>query len=159
MTYAVELPAAGPADWAAWSGELVHRIRALDDGDDVLVSIPELARPHMLRHSRIFGLVPAHHEDTHPWVRIRRDEDHAILELVGSENFGGEYLLSKEDEDAIDALGWRRPGHDDIEARVWSRWYPDDVTDTAYLPLAQARAAADLVTRTLRDVLCEERND
>lgn len=152
MTYAVELPSHGPADWVAWSASLAARIRALGPEEEVLVSIPEVTRPHMLRQSRIFGLIPASMEDTSPWVRIRRDEDHAVAELIGSENFGGDYLLSTEDEDRIDALGWRRPGNDPIEARIWSRWFPDDVTDSPYVALSEARAAADLVTRTLRDI-------
>lgn len=152
MTYAVELPAAGPADWVAWSADLELRIRRLADGEDVVVSIPSVTRPHLIRKSRIFGLVPANHDDTSPWVRVRRDEDHAVAELIGSENFGGDYLLSTEEEDRIDALGWKRPGHDDIEARVWTRWFPDDVTDRPYLPLAHTRAVANLVTRTLREV-------
>ncbi|EAP99819.1 hypothetical protein JNB_06609 [Janibacter sp. HTCC2649] len=152
MTYAVELPARGPEDWAAWSASLAARIRSLGPEEDVLVSIPGVTRPHMLRQSRIFGLIPASMEDTSPWVRIRRDEEHAVAELIGSENFGGDYLLATEDEDRIDALGWRRPGNDPIEARIWSRWFPDDVPASAYLSLSDARAAADLVTRTLREV-------
>lgn len=152
MTYAVELPSEGPADWAVWSGELMVTIRGLEHGDEVLISVPSLVRPHLIRKSRIFGLVPASHDDTWPWARVRRDEDHAVAELVGSENFGGEYLLSVEDEERIDALGWHRPGDDDIEARIWTRWFPDDVAQTRYLAGSDARSAADLVMRTLRDV-------
>ena len=40
-----------------------------------------------------------------------------------------------------------------MEERVWNRWFPDDVTQTAYLSRDDAQAAADLVTRTLRDVV------
>ena len=152
MTYAVELPAHGPADWAAWSADLALRIRTLAPGDDIVVSVPSLTRPHTLRQSRLFGLIPAHHDDTSPWARVRRDEDHAVAELIGSENFGGDYLLSEDEEARVDALGWRRPGHDLIEDRIWSRWFPDDVTEASYLPAAQAQAAADLVMRTLRDI-------
>lgn len=152
MTYAVELPAAGPVDWVAWSAALEQRIRTLGPGEEVVVSIPSVTRPHLIRQSRIFGLIPASHDDTSPWVRVRRDEDHAVAELIGSENFGGDYLLSEEEENQVDALGWHRPGSDLIEDRIWTRWFPDDVTDRAYLPLADTRAVANLVTRTLRDV-------
>lgn len=154
MTYAVELGADGPADWAAWSADLALRIRSLAQGDDVLVAMPSVTRPHMLRQSRLFGIIPAHHDDTSPWVRVRRDEDHAVAELIGSENFGGDYLLSQEEEAQIDALGWRRPGHDLIEDRVWSRWFPDDVALKRYLSSSDADAVAALVTRTLREVFC-----
>ena len=153
MTYAVELGAEGPADWAAWSADLALRIRMLAPDDDIVVSVPSLTRPHMLRQSRLFGLIPAHHDDTWPWVRIRRDEEHAVAELIGSENFGGDFLFSEDEEQQIDAMGWRRPGHDLIEDRIWSRWFPDDVAESSYLPAAHAKAAADLVTRTLRDVI------
>lgn len=152
MTYAVELSSDGPADWSAWSAELAIRIRTLAPGDEVVISIPSVTRPHLIRRSRIFGIVPANHDDTSPWARVRRDEDHAVAEVIGSENFGGDYLLSKDEEGQIDALGWHRPGHDDIEDRVWSRWFPDDVAHTAYLSASDAKAAADLVTRTLREV-------
>lgn len=152
MTYAVELPAAGPDDWSAWTGDLVARIRALGPGEDVLITVPSITRPHLIRQSRIFGLIPASHDDTSPWARVRRDEDHAVAEIIGSENFGGDYLLSKEDEDLVDSFGWHRPGSDLIETRIWSRWFPDDVAESAYLPLADARAAAELVARTLREV-------
>lgn len=154
MTYAVELGADGPADWAAWSADLALRIRSLAPGDDVLVTMPSVTRPHMLRQSRLFGIIPAHHDDTSPWVRVRRDEDHAVAELIGSENFGGDYLLSQEEEEQIDALGWRRPGHDLIEDRVWSRWFPDDVALQRYLSSSDADSVAALVTRTLREVFC-----
>lgn len=156
MTYAVELPAGGPADWTAWSADLLVRIRGLAVGEELVISMPSVTRPHLIRQSRIFGLIPANHEDTSPWVRVRRDEDHAVAELVGSENFGGEFLLSEDEEAQIDALGWRRPAHDPIEARTWTRWFPDDVADTAYLSASDARAAAELVTRTLRDVFVTE---
>ncbi|PRY62822.1 hypothetical protein BCF74_10329 [Knoellia remsis] len=153
MTYAVELPAEGPADWGAWSRDLAHRIRALGPEEDVVISVPSVTRPHEVRASGFFGLVPARHEDTSPWVRVRRDEDHAIAELVGSESFGGDFLFAELEEQQVEALGWRAPGGDPIEDRVWSRWFPDDVTDAAYLPLGDARAAADLVTATLRLLL------
>ncbi|MEO6021195.1 MAG: hypothetical protein ABIP45_13195 [Knoellia sp.] len=155
MTYAVELPAEGPADWAAWSADLAQRIRTLAHDDDVVVSLPSVSRPHLVRQSRLFGIIPGAHEDTSPWVRVRRHEHHAVAELVGSENFGGEYLLSEDEEKQIGALGWHRPGHDPIEDRVWSRWFPDDVAQQSYLSAADATSAADLLTRTLRDVLVD----
>ncbi|MFC7489407.1 MULTISPECIES: TY-Chap domain-containing protein [unclassified Knoellia] len=152
MTYAVELPADGPADWTEWSAALALRIRGLAEGEDVVVSLPSLARPHLVRKSRFLGIIPAVHEDTWPWARVRRDDDHAVAELVGSESFGGELLLSDAEEAQVDALGWRRPSHDEIEARVWSRWFPDDVAVSGYLPASDAAAAAALVTRTLREL-------
>lgn len=158
MTYAVQLPDGGPGDWSAWSADLAARIRRLGDGEDVMIDVPALARPHLTRKARLFGLVPAQYTDTAPWVRVRRDEDHAVAELVGSESFGGDFLLSPEEEAATDALGWRRPGSDLIVERIWTRWFPDDVTHAAYLPKGEADAAADLVTRTLRDVLAVARS-
>lgn len=153
MTYAVHLPPGGPADWSAWQSDLTARIRRLGDGEEVVIEVPGLARPHLTRKARLFGLVPAQYTDTSPWVRVRRDEDHAVAELVGSETFGGDFLLSPEEEGQLDGLGWRRPGSDLVVERIWSRWFPDDVTHTAYLSRSDADAAADLVTRTLRDVL------
>ncbi len=152
MTYAVELPAAGPEDWAAWSAGISARVRALGPKESVEVTIPSLIRPHEVRPSKFFGLIPASHEDTSPWVRVRREENHAVAELIGSEAFGGDFLLSPDEEERIAALGWRRPGNDSVEARIWTRWFPDDIAERAYLPLSDAQAAADLVTRTLRDV-------
>ena len=52
-----------------------------------------------------------------------------------------------------DGLGWRRPGSDLVLERIWTRWFPDDVTHTAYLSKDDAAAAAELLTRTLREVL------
>ena len=153
MTYAVHLPDGGPPDWSLWSADLAARIRRLGDGQDVVVDVPALARPHLTRKARLSGLIPAQYEDTAPWVRVRRDEDHAVAEMVGSESFGGEFLLSPQEEAAAEALGWRRPGSDLIIERIWTRWFPDDVTAAAYLPTSDVDAAADLVTRTLRDVL------
>ena len=153
MTYAVQLPDGGPGDWSAWSADLAARIRRLGDGEDVVIDVPALSRPHLTRKARLFGLIPAQYTETAPWVRVRRDEDHAVAEMVGSESFGGDFLLSTEEEAAAEALGWRRPGSDLIIERIWTRWFPDDVTHTAYLSRADTDAAADLVTRTLRDVL------
>ncbi|KGN40400.1 TY-Chap domain-containing protein [Knoellia aerolata] len=153
MTYAVQLLPGGPADWSAWQADLTVRIRRLGKDEDVVIDVPGLARPHLTRKARLFGLIPAQYTDTSPWVRVRRDEDHAVAELVGSESFGGDFLLSADEERRLDELGWRRPGSDLIVDRIWTRWFPDDVTHAAYLPKAEAGAAADLVTRTVRDVL------
>ena len=89
MTYAVQLPSEGPDDWAAWSRDLAARIRSLEDGEDVTITVPELSRPHQVRKARAFGLIPARYEDVEPWVRVRRDEHHAVVEMVVSEDFGG----------------------------------------------------------------------
>jgi len=128
------------------------RIRALGPGDVVVVPVPSVTRLHRVRPSRFLGLIPATDEDVSPWARVRRDENHAVAELIGSENFGGGFLFTELEEEQIDALGWRRPGNDPIEARVWNRWFPDDVAQAPYLPLSDAEAAANLVTRTLRDL-------
>lgn len=153
MTYAVQLPPGGPADWAAWQVDLTARIRRLGASEDVVVDVPALSRPHLTRKARLSGLIPAQYTDTSPWVRVRRDEDHAVAELVGSESFGGDFVFSPEEEAHLGALGWRRPGSDLIIERIWTRWFPDDVTHTAYLSKEDATAAADLVTRTLREAL------
>lgn len=154
MTYAVELPPEGPPDWAGWSGSLMARIRSLGDGDSVTVTVLERSRRHQVRKARAFGLVPAKHVNVVPWVRVRRDEDHAVAELVGSEDFGGVFAFTSSEGEALGALGWREPGPISMEERVWNRWYPDDVTETPYVAKGDAIAAADLVTRTLRDVIC-----
>ena len=153
MPYAVELPPGGPGDWGAWSRDLAARIRSLTDGEDVTVAVPGLARPHLVRKARAFGLVPARYEDVAPWVRVRRDEDHAVVELVGSEDFGGDFFFTDAEDAVLGGLGWRRPGPISMEERVWNRWFPDDVSETAYLSRDDADAAADLVARTLRDVV------
>jgi len=153
MTYAVEPPPGGPVDWDAWSRDLAATIRSLADGDSVTVTVSEFPRPHLVRKARAFGLIPARYEEVAPWARVRRDEDHAVVELVGSEDFGGVFFFTEAEDEALDAIGWRRPGPISTEERVWNRWFPDDVTRTAYLSKADAQAAADLVTRTLRDVV------
>lgn len=153
MTYAVELPPGGPADWSAWSRDLAARIRSLGDGEGVTVTVSEFPRPHLVRKARFFGVIPARYEDMAPWVRVRRDEDHAVCELIGSEEFGGEFFFSPDEESRLAEIGWREPGPISMEERVWNRWYPDDVSETAYLGKDDALAAADLVTRTLRDVI------
>ncbi|MFW5470973.1 TY-Chap domain-containing protein [Knoellia sp. CPCC 206435] len=153
MTYAVQLPPGGPTDWSGWQADLTARIRRLGKAEDVIVDVPALSRPHLTRKARMSGLIPAQYTDTSPWVRVRRDEDHAVAELVGSESFGGDFLLSPEEEARLDGLGWRRPGSDLILERIWTRWFPDDVTHTAYLSKDDAAAAAELVIRTLREVL------
>lgn len=158
MPYAVELPPEGTSDWGAWSAALMAQVRALTDGDSVTVTVPGRSRPHELRKAQLFGLRPAKHVDMVPWVRVRRDEDHAVCELIGSENFGGEFLLSDEEERVLGELGWREPGPISMEERVWNRWFPDDVTDRQYLPQVEARRAADLVAFTLRDVICAPRD-
>lgn len=153
MTYAVEPPPGGPVDWGAWSRDLAVRIRSLGHGDDVTVAMPEHTRPHQVRKARLFGIIPARYEDIAPWVRVRRDEDHAVAELVGSEDFGGVFFFTDPEDEALEQLGWRKPGPISMEERIWNRWFPDDVTETPYLSRDDAVAAADLVTRTLRDVL------
>lgn len=153
MTYAVEPPPGGPVDWGAWSRDLAATIRSLADGDSVTVTVSEFPRPHLVRKARLFGVIPARYEDMAPWVRVRRDEDHAVCELVGSEEFGGDFFFSPDEESALAGFGWREPGPISMEERVWNRWFPDDVTQTAYLSRDDAQAAADLVTRTLRDVV------
>ncbi|MDT0214590.1 hypothetical protein Q9R29_11900 [Rothia sp. ARF10] len=153
MTYAVEPPPGGPVDWGAWSRDLAATIRSLTDGDSVTVTVSEHPRPHLVRKARFFGVIPARYEDMAPWVRVRRDEDHAVCELVGSEEFGGDFFFSPDEESTLVGIGWREPGPISMEERVWNRWFPDDVTQTAYLSKADAQAAADLVTRTLRDVV------
>ncbi|MFW5472050.1 TY-Chap domain-containing protein [Knoellia sp. CPCC 206450] len=153
MTYAVEPPPGGPVDWVAWSRDLAATIRSLADGDSVTVTVSEHPRPHLVRKARFFGVIPARYEDMAPWVRVRRDEDHAVCELVGSEEFGGDFFFSPDEESTLAGIGWREPGPISMEERVWNRWFPDDVTQTAYLSRADAQAAADLVTRTLRDVV------
>ena len=153
MTYAVEPPPGGPVDWGAWSRDLAATIRSLADGDSVTVTVSEFPRPHLVRKARFFGVIPARYEDMAPWVRVRRDEDHAVCELVGSEEFGGDFFFAPDEESALGEIGWREPGPISMEERVWNRWFPDDVTQTAYLSRDDAQAAADLVTRTLRDVV------
>ena len=103
--------AGGPTDWTAWSADLAARIRgARRRRGRRRRRCPRCPRPHLVRKSRFFGLIPARYEDTSPWVRVRRDEDHAVAELVGSESFGGELPPSPDEEARLDGLGWRRPG-------------------------------------------------
>lgn len=158
MTYAVELPPGGPADWSAWSRDLAARIRSLGDGEGVTVTVSEFpGRTSCARHGSSGSSRPA----TRTWLpgsACDATRTTPSASLIGSEEFGGEFFFSPDEESRLAEIGWREPGPISMEERVWNRWYPDDVSETAYLGKDDALAAADLVTRTLRDVIYAAEN-
>jgi hypothetical protein len=142
----------GDAAWQAWAAALVDIVRALDDAASVtLTATPADARPVLLRPARLGGLLPARHEVVAPWVRLERSEDHLRGRCVGSESFGGPFPFSPEEDAALLALGWHRPGAGDGDTYV--RFWPDDVPQGPFLPHAEAERAVAMVVATFRTVL------
>jgi hypothetical protein len=137
--------------WAGWTAHLVGLLRGLRHDRSVLVAAPAYAaRPHLVRKARLGGFLPPRHEPVAPWVRLARDEDHLRGWCVGPEARGGTFPLGPEEQQALLALGWRRPGP--AEGADLVRWWPDDVAVAPYLPRQDAEAAAGTTARTLREV-------
>jgi len=140
------------AAWDAWVATLA--LQLLDEPDRgsalVLTAPRELARPRQVAPRRFLGLRPAIMERTAPWVELRRVEDHLAGRCIGSAAMGSGFPISEDEDAALLALGWRRPGLGEDKAYI--RWWPDDVPHAAYLPAEEAARAAQMVAATLRDV-------
>lgn len=149
-------PAAGGEDaWQAWATSLVETVLALADDACVIVAAPPAeARPVLRRRARLGGFVPARHEAVAPWVRLRRVEDHLRGMCVGGEAFGGPFPFGPQEDAALLALGWHRPGRGDGHDYV--RFWPDDVPQGAFLARDEAERAVAMVAATFREVLVGE---
>ncbi len=146
------VPGAGPVTWASWEADLAKAVMALADGETLTATgAPELERPVLVRRGFLRGFVPAKHAVLPPWVRLTRVEDHLRGVCVGDERFGGPFPLSPEEDEALVALGWRRPGAGD--GTDYLRFWPDDVPQGPFLPREEAERVAALVARTFREVL------
>ena len=127
-------------------------MRGLADGAGLTVTAaPADARPVLLRPARLGGLVPARHDVVAPWVHLVRVEDHLRGRCVGGVSFGGPFPFSPEEESALLALGWHRPGAGDGHDFV--RFWPDDVPQGPFLPRDDADRAAAMVAASFRGVL------
>ncbi len=144
-------PAAQPA-WQAWESALVDAVLALPDGGSLTISpAAEHARPGRPRGTRVRFLVSARRRPVLPAVRLVRVEDHLRGHWAGAERYGGPFPWTRDEEDAITALGWHRPTVADGDDFI--RFWPDDVPQGPYLPLEDARRAAAAVAQTFREVL------
>ncbi len=151
-TPAAEAPR-GPVteeEWERWRAALAARVLDLGDGEEVVVEVTGVAgRVAVTRPSRLFGLVAPRTREVRPWARLVRSEDHLRGELVGSTAHGGEYPMSEDEADRVDALGWHAASAPDGPTRH-EQWWPDDVADRPYLPPELADRATDVLVRTLR---------
>lgn len=147
----VDRPAS--AAWTAWERELVAAVRALPDGGSVVVAAPAAAARAARApvSGRVRWLVPPKRRPLVPSVRLERVEDHLRGHWVGAERFGGSFPWTREEEATILDLGWHRPGGGDGEDYV--RFWPDDVADQPFLPVAVAERAAAVVASTFRAVV------
>ena len=139
--------------WARWEAHLVDAVTALADGESLTLSgADSAARPVRRRAARLGGLIPARHEVVAPWVRLDRVDDLLRGRCVGAGvAHGGGFPLSPDEEDALTALGWHRPGP--LEGEGFIRFWPDDVPQGPFLPQEDADRAAAMVAATFREVL------
>ncbi|KRE62341.1 hypothetical protein [Nostocoides sp. Soil756] len=142
-----------PTTWAAWEQHLVDAVLALPDGGSVTVAAPpghaRLARPST--RSRLRWLVGGRRRPISPAARLVRVEDHLRGHWPGADRLGGPFPWSREEVEAIQALGWHAPTVTDGEDFV--RFWPDDVAQGPYLPEADARRAAAALAESFRMVL------
>ena len=138
--------------WATWESGLADAVMSLADGEALTVTAgPRQARPVLVRAGFLRGFVPAKHEESVPWARLVRVEDHVRGTCVGAESFGGRFPFAPEEDEALVALGWRRPGPGN--GTDYLRFWPDDVPQGPFLPRDEAERVAAMVTRTFRTVL------
>ena len=149
-------PSAGDRDaWQAWAAALEETVLALAvDASVTVAAAPSDARPVLLRRARLGGFLPARHDVVAPWVRLRRVEDHLRGTCVGAEAFGGPFPFGPQEDAALLALGWHRPGPGDGHDYV--RFWPDDVPQGAFLARDEAQRAVAMVASTFREVLARE---
>lgn len=143
------MPRAHLPHWAAVADHLSQQLQLLADGASVTVRAPEqLARPAKKSglKRRLLGTT---YQDTPPWIRLERIEDHLVGRCVNDHKDLG-FPLSPDEKAALLALGWHEPTLGD--GPELHRWFPDDVPSAAYLPLTDATAAAALTLRSLREV-------
>jgi hypothetical protein len=142
-----------PADWAAWERALVSAVTALEDGGSVVVAAPAAAArgARVPASGRVRWFVPPKRRPLVPSVRLQRVEDHLRGFWVGAERFGGPFPWTREEQAAILDLGWHLPGGGDGEDFV--RFWPDDVAEHPFLPVADAERAAAVVAGTFRAVV------
>lgn len=142
-----------PAGWAAWGQDLVDAVLALPDGGSVTVAAPpghaRLARPST--SSRVRWLVGGRRRRVSPSARLVRVEDHLRGHWAGADRLGGPFPWTREEVEAIQALGWHAPTATDGEDFL--RFWPDDVAQAPYLPEADARRAVATLAGTFRQVL------
>lgn len=138
-------------DWPGWADQLSAWVADLAEGETLVITAPEdVSRPHLARPARLFGLVPSRHERARPWVRLQRIEDHVRGTCIGAESFGGGFPFAPDEDDALIALGWHRPGPGDGSDYV--RFWPDDVPSGPFLPRPEADRLAAMVATTVRGV-------
>ncbi|PKW27124.1 TY-Chap domain-containing protein [Phycicoccus duodecadis] len=142
-----------PTTWAAWEQHLVGAVLSLPDGGSVEVAAPpghaRLARASLGRRFR--WLVGARRRPGSPSARLVRVEDHLRGHWAGAERLGGPFPWSREEVEAIQALGWHSPTATDGEDFL--RFWPDDVAQGPFLPPEDARRAAAALAGTFRAVL------
>lgn len=141
-----------PGEWHSQVADLAELLRGLPDGGVVTVQGPRAsARPAPSTEGGLIRrlLAPAYVEVA-PWIRLQREEDHLRGWCVGPGTRGRGFPVSFQEQEAILALGWHRPGP--LEGTDYLRWWPDDVAEDPYLRPEHAYAAAEQALRTLRDV-------
>lgn len=139
------------AAWDVWVAEFALGLLDEPDRSTLVISAPrELARRRQTRPRRFFGLIPGSHEETAPWVELRRAEDHLTGRCVGSAAMGSGFPISEDEDAALLAIGWHHPSPG--EGAAYVRWWPDDVPQGPYLPVEEGARAAQMVARTMREV-------
>ena len=142
--------------WEAWQQLLVTAVLGLGDGETVTVEAPEFAARMARTGGWRLPFMPAKRAMTRPWVRLTRAEDLLRGECVGAEVLGGAFPWTAEEHAALLALGWHPSLADGPD---YVRFWPDDVPQGPFLPLADAERAAAAVATTLREVVSPPRPD
>ncbi len=140
--------------WAAWQELLVAAVRGLGDGESVTVEAPPSAARMARSGQRRVPFLPAKRAMTRPWLRLTRAEDLLRGQCIGAEVLGGAFPWTAEEHAALVDLGWH-PSLADGPDYVW--FWPDDVPEGPFLPLADAERAAAAVATTMREVVSPPR--
>ena len=136
--------------WEAWTARIAAELTALTDVDwltftvhvDSAASTAYAAEQAPRRWRRPFGSSPSGPAASDAFVQARLLEGVVALECIGDTEFEGLTDLSPEQQSALVSLGWEQDGDEPDYSRTFA---PDE-----------AATAADLVARTLRDVLGAE---
>lgn len=138
-----------PNSWEWWAADLATAVRGLADGEVLALTAPPIpgaevvAKPpraldHLLRRQVVVAS---------PYLQCLRVETTLLVELVGAVSWGGHYPWTREQDAALQELGWDRP------RRSWEVGYVlDGESRPPWPPLERIAETVALVVATLQTV-------